>query len=101
MACGTPVIVSNVSSLPEVVSDAGLYFNPSSEAALEQIVDDVELRRQLVRKGMDRSKPVFNTPSDPIRPLQYWIFFFGCNHFLLKNGDFGLRKGLKPSIQSC
>ena len=63
MACGTPVIVSNTSSLPEVVGDAGLYFNPSSEeellAALERITDDVELRKELVGKGIDRTK-LFN-----------------------------------------
>ena len=41
-----------------------------------------------------RTKPVFNTPSDLIRPLQYWIVFLGCNHFLLKNSD--LRRFLAP-----
>lgn len=28
MTCGTPVVVSNVASLPEVVGDAGVYVNP-------------------------------------------------------------------------
>ena len=28
MSCGTPVIVTNVSSLPEIAGDAGLYVNP-------------------------------------------------------------------------
>ena len=58
MACGTPVIVSKVYSLPEVVGDAGLYFNPSSTeellACLNQIADDVELRKQLIGKGLNR-----------------------------------------------
>ncbi len=31
MACGTPVIVSNVSSLPEVVGDAALLVNPQND----------------------------------------------------------------------
>ena len=63
MACGAPVIVSNVSSLPEVVGEAGLYFDPTSEddllACLNEIANDVELREQLVKKGMDRAK-LFN-----------------------------------------
>jgi glycosyltransferase involved in cell wall biosynthesis len=60
MACGTPVIVSNTSSLPEVVGDAGLYFDPSSKEqlldALDRIVYDTNLREELVRKGLNRSK---------------------------------------------
>ena len=34
MACGTPTIVSNVSSLPEVVGDAGILVQPANSAAL-------------------------------------------------------------------
>ena len=60
MACGTPVIVSNTSSIPEVVGDAGLYFQPSSVDdlihALDRIVDDSTLRSELVTRGLDRSK---------------------------------------------
>ncbi len=60
MACDTPVIASNVSSIPEVVGDAGMYFNPSSEeellSCLNQIVDDAKLRKQLIEKGINRAK---------------------------------------------
>ena len=60
MGCGTPVIVSNTSSILEVVGDAGLYFEPSSKEelldALDKIVDDASLRQTLVKKGRDRSK---------------------------------------------
>lgn len=60
MACGTPVIVSDTSSTPEVVGDSGLYFNPYSKeellAALDRIMDDARLREQLVKKGLNRSK---------------------------------------------
>lgn len=38
MACGTPVIVSNVSSLPEVAGDAGILINPESETQIEQAI---------------------------------------------------------------
>ena len=44
MACGTPVICSNVSSLPEVVGDAGLLLAPDDldglAAALRTLLDD-------------------------------------------------------------
>ncbi len=60
MACGTPVVVSNTSSIPEVVGDAGLYFDPSSKeellGVLDKIADDTMLRKKLIRKGLDRSK---------------------------------------------
>ena len=35
MACGTPVIVSNVSSLPEVVENAGILVNPNDYNVIE------------------------------------------------------------------
>lgn len=60
MACGTPVIVSDTSSIPEVVGDAGLYFEPSSKEkllhVLDKITDSTMLREKLIRKGLDRSK---------------------------------------------
>lgn len=60
MGCGTPVIVSNTSSILEVVGDAGLYFEPSSKEelldALDKIMDDASLYKELVRRGLERSK---------------------------------------------
>lgn len=60
MTCGTPVIVSNTSSIPEVVGDAGLYFDPSSKEelldVLDKITDDTMLRGKLIRKGLAGSK---------------------------------------------
>jgi alpha-1,3-rhamnosyl/mannosyltransferase len=41
MACGTPVIVSNVSSLPEVTGDAGLLVDPEDDAAMARAMADV------------------------------------------------------------
>lgn len=59
MACGTPVIVSNVSSLPEVVGDAALLVNPESdeeiEVALWRLLTDQELRTSLRAKGLQRA----------------------------------------------
>lgn len=55
MACGTPVVVSDVSSLPEVVGDAGLYVQPRDADALAEamvrLVEDAEFRGELARAG--------------------------------------------------
>jgi glycosyltransferase involved in cell wall biosynthesis len=60
MACGTPVITSNVSSLPEVAANAAVLIDPRSEAeistALEQLMEDPDLRMRLRRAGMERAK---------------------------------------------
>ncbi len=59
MACGTPVIVSNISSLPEVVGDAALLVNPESDeeikVALWRLLTDQALRTSLRVKGLQRA----------------------------------------------
>jgi len=59
MACGTPVVVSNVSSLPEIVGDAGLLFNPYEvdelTVAIWRLLNDSELRASLAEKGIKRA----------------------------------------------
>jgi glycosyltransferase involved in cell wall biosynthesis len=60
MACGSPVVVSNVASLPEVCGDAALYFDPSnidniSETILKVIKND-RIIKDLRRKGFIRVK---------------------------------------------
>lgn len=60
MACGTPVIATNVSSFPEVVGDAGILVSPRSVEELAQAVFDVlynnSLRDELIKKGLERVK---------------------------------------------
>jgi glycosyltransferase involved in cell wall biosynthesis len=55
MACATPVVCSNVSSLPEVAGDAALLVEPldtqSLAEAIHRIVTDKDLRRTLVERG--------------------------------------------------
>jgi glycosyltransferase involved in cell wall biosynthesis len=55
MACGTPVVCSNASSLPEVAGDAALMVDPRDTEALAEalwrIVSDEPLRRTLVERG--------------------------------------------------
>jgi glycosyltransferase involved in cell wall biosynthesis len=59
MACGTPVITSNISSLPEVAGDAAILINPYNieeiTAAMKIIINDSETRKQLSEKGLKRA----------------------------------------------
>ncbi len=59
MACGTPVVTSNTSSLPEVAGDAALLIDPydqsSIEDALLRIVQDQPLRARLREKGIEQA----------------------------------------------
>ena len=59
MACGTPVVASNTSSLPEVVGEAGLLVDPLNTdalaAALELALLDEPLRARLRRRGLARA----------------------------------------------
>ncbi len=58
MACGTPVVTSNVSSLPEVAGEAAIMIDPydldALTDALRRIVDDSALRENLIQKGFSR-----------------------------------------------
>jgi glycosyltransferase involved in cell wall biosynthesis len=60
MACGTPVITSNVSSLPEVVGEAGVLIHPEDfEALAEEMLDlvtNLPRRKTLSAIGLERSK---------------------------------------------
>ncbi len=59
-ACGCPVVLNRKSSLPEVGGEAALYFdedNPGSlEAAVRRVLEDSEVRKNLMQKGLERAK---------------------------------------------
>jgi glycosyltransferase involved in cell wall biosynthesis len=59
MASGTPVVTSNVSSLPEAVGDAAVLVNPENVFDIARGIRDVllneELRRQLISKGKEQA----------------------------------------------
>ncbi len=59
MACGTPVVTSNTTSLPEVVGDAALLVDPTDPdqlcEAMSTILSDHSLREELRRKGLMRA----------------------------------------------
>jgi glycosyltransferase involved in cell wall biosynthesis len=60
MQCGTPVITSNTSSLPEVVGDGGIMINPNDPIALaieiKKMLNDSNLREKQIQYGLERSK---------------------------------------------
>jgi glycosyltransferase involved in cell wall biosynthesis len=60
MACGTPVVTSNISSLPEVTGDAAILVNPYNigelaEALFEGLTNG-RLRKALIERGLERIK---------------------------------------------
>jgi glycosyltransferase involved in cell wall biosynthesis len=56
MACGLPVIASNVASLPEVVGDAGLLVDPNNvdelTVSMWRVLNDPETGREMRQKGL-------------------------------------------------
>ena len=60
MMCGTAVIAANSSSLPEVIGDAGLLFNPQSTDDLADllllVIDDPTERERLIERGRMRAQ---------------------------------------------
>ena len=60
MRYGCPVVISNISSLPEAGGDAALYVDPLNvddiAKKLESIIDDEDLRKNLIKKGYEQVK---------------------------------------------
>lgn len=60
MKCGTPVIASNTTSVPEVTGDAAILVNPADTENIAKemagIENDTELRDELIKKGINRAK---------------------------------------------
>jgi glycosyltransferase involved in cell wall biosynthesis len=60
MACGTPVVASNTTSLPEVLGDAALLVDPMNvnqiAAGIERSLFDQSLRTKLRERGIERSQ---------------------------------------------
>lgn len=60
MSCGVPVVVSDISSIPEVVGSAGIYVDPydveSIGEGIYRVLKDQELGRILVHQGMEQRK---------------------------------------------
>jgi glycosyltransferase involved in cell wall biosynthesis len=56
MACGTPVVCSNASSIPEIGGDVALYFDPTDVEAMTKIISrvlhDAALREEMQTRGL-------------------------------------------------
>jgi glycosyltransferase involved in cell wall biosynthesis len=75
MACGAPVITSNISSLPEVVGDAALLIDPHNTGelarAMLQVLENEQLRDELRQKGYARAQH-FTWPKSASKML--WVY---------------------------
>jgi glycosyltransferase involved in cell wall biosynthesis len=60
MSCGTPVITSNVASMPEVTGNAAIHVDPLDVGAiaesLAKVASDAELRQRLRAHGIERAR---------------------------------------------
>ena len=60
MACGTPVVASNTSSIPEVAGDAALLVDPTDAVEMADAIyrgfTDDRLRAELIRRGLARAR---------------------------------------------
>jgi glycosyltransferase involved in cell wall biosynthesis len=58
MASGTPVITSNITSMPEIADDAAITVDPfdaeSIACGIEQVLENKDLREELITKGLKR-----------------------------------------------
>jgi len=75
MACGTPVVTSDVSSLPEIVGDAAITVDPHNAEELAEailrILEDPVLRARLQNKGLARAK-IFSWEDTAKRTLEIY-----------------------------
>jgi len=60
MACGTPVVASNLTSVPEVIGDAGILVNPLDigelSSAISYLIENTEKRDLYSKKGLKRAR---------------------------------------------
>ena len=72
MASGTPVIVSNSSSLPEVAGEAGILLEPMDETgwknAMRKVLSDASLQEEMIKKGLAQAS-FFSWKESAMRTL--------------------------------
>ncbi|MEM7592994.1 MAG: glycosyltransferase family 1 protein [Cyanobacteria bacterium P01_A01_bin.83] len=60
MACGTPVITSNLASLPEITGDAAILIDPYNTLtltdAMTNLIQDTQMRSQLSQRGINQAQ---------------------------------------------
>ncbi|MBE6050364.1 MAG: glycosyltransferase family 4 protein [Clostridium sp.] len=76
MACGTPVITSNVTSLPEVCHDSALLINPYNvdqlSYAIERVLSDETLVLNMMKKSLIRSSN-FSWKNTALKTIEAYI----------------------------
>jgi glycosyltransferase involved in cell wall biosynthesis len=94
MACGCPVTCANVTSIPEVVGDAALLFDPYDPNDIAQcvlkILSNKDIANRLKKKGSERAKffsqsksatkhlEVFKTAVSSYRKRRYYYYKYFC-----------------------
>jgi glycosyltransferase involved in cell wall biosynthesis len=84
MACGTPVLTSNVCAMPEIVGEAGLMVDPTDPEAIadgiRRLAEDVSLIADLRRKGLARARRFTweETAAKTLAVLQAALAMPGC-----------------------
>jgi len=80
MACGCPVVVSNVASLPEICGDAACYVDPyvveDIARGVYRVLTDSEFRRTLIKRGYQRAGK-FTAASSTLRHMQVFNSILG------------------------
>jgi glycosyltransferase involved in cell wall biosynthesis len=60
MASGLPIACSNMGSMPDVLRDGGLYFNPENQeeiyTCLKQLITNKELREEIAKRSNEYAK---------------------------------------------
>jgi glycosyltransferase involved in cell wall biosynthesis len=84
MACGTPVITSNVSAMPEVAGDAGVLVDPTNYQAIADAVCHLHKNpvyyQELVEKGLARVKSLLGKEVQR-KLLKYMKKFYIKNNY--------------------
>jgi len=73
MACGIPIVASNTTSIPEIVGEAGLLFDPDNvgqiESSLKDVIKSKKIKDELIKKGFERLK-LFNWKESARKTLE-------------------------------
>jgi len=84
MNCGTPVIASNLTSIPEVVGDGGILINPydisEMSSAIGNLLSNDKLREELSNKGLKRAKE-FSWQNTAINTLKAYETVYNGESF--------------------
>lgn len=85
MACGTPVLTSNITAMPEVSGGAALLVDPLSigeiSAGMKIIVSDNQVRQKMIANGLDQAKKYsWETTAEKIRNVLYEVTEKGNNY---------------------